>query len=180
MPTKKQKPPKKTGINKGVEKGVSEKQFRDKVFCHKCGKEVGITLGSEMFMKCPRCNTAMERDMGAEKKKVRRIIKLDILRRSKKAQLSFGFTLTLLVLGYNILGYFMDWFRGDWWLIGLASVPFLVISYCFIRGTRKSSASAKYRFYAWLALLVNFAALLVVVASCVPWVVDFVDGFLGR
>ena len=179
-----EKGPKKTGVNKGIEKGVSTEQFKDEVVCKKCGKEVQFTLGSQLFLKCPRCNARVERDIKREEKQAKKIIKWDILRRSKKAQLSFGFMLTILAIGYNVLGFFLGWFGDAWvtngWWFGLLSIPFVIISYFCIKGTKKGSASAKYRFYARLALIVNFIALLIIVATCVPFVSDKVHEFLGK
>ena len=176
--------PKKTGVNKGIEKGVNEQQFQDKVICKKCGKEVDFTLGSTLFLKCPRCDARVERDLKKEEKKANKIIKWDILWRSKKAQLSFGFTLTLLAAGYNILGFFLGWFQDTWvnngWWFGLFSAPFIIISYFCIKGTKTGSASLKYRFYARLALIVNFAALLVIIATTVPFLSDKISEFFGR
>ena len=179
MATNNKKPPKKTGVNKGIEKGVSEQQFQDKVICKKCSKEIEFTLGSQLFLKCPRCNYRMERCLDDENKKANRIIKWDVLRRSKKAQLSLGFTLTVLVLAFNIMGFFFGWFTGGMWWLGLLGIPLLVVSAICIAGTRKNSASGKYRFYAWLAGLVNAVALLIVVASCAPYLSDKIRDFFG-
>jgi len=179
MAKKKDKAPKKTGINKGIEKGVSEQQFKDRVICKKCDKAIDFNLGSKLFIKCPRCDARVERDLKDEEKKAKKIIKWDILRRSKKAQLSFGFTLTVLALAYNIAGFFAGWFEPHWWF-GLFSIPFVVISYFCIKGTKKGSASAKYRFYAWLALIVNFVALLIIIATSAPYLSEKIHEFLGR
>lgn len=170
---------KKTGVNKGIEKGVSTQQFKDMVICKKCGKEVEFTLGSQLFLKCPRCNARIERDLKKEEKKAKKIIKWDILRRSKKAQLSFGFTLTILALVYNTIGFFAGMFDEMWWL-GLFSVPFVILSYFLMKGTRKGSASVKYRFYAWLALIINLCVLLVIIATSVPLIADELHEFIGK
>ena len=175
----KEKAPKKTGINKGIEKGVSEEQFKDRVICKKCGKEIDFTLGSKLFLKCPRCAARVERNLKDEEKKAKKVIKWDILRRSKKAQLSFGFTVMLLAVGYNILGFFQGWFDPNWFF-GLFSLPFIVLSYFCIRGTKTGSASLKYRFYARLALIVNFVALLIIIATCAPFLSDKINELLGR
>ena len=175
----KDKAPKKTGVNKGIEKGVNEEQFNDKVICKKCGKEIEFTLGSQLFVKCPRCGKRMERNLKHENKKANRIIKWDLLRRSKKAQLSFGFTLIVLALIFNIVAYFAGWFTEYWW-IRFASVPFLVLAFFCIRGTRHGSAMKRYKFYAWLALWVNLGALLLVIALTVPFFYEFIDKILGR
>ena len=169
---------KKTGVNKGIEKGVSTEQFKDLVICKKCGKEVEFTLGSTLFLKCPRCNARVERDIKREEKQAKKIIKWDILRRSKKAQLAFGFFLTVLAAGYNILGFFLGWFEPNWWM-GLFSIPFIIIAYFCIRGTKTQSASKKYKFYAWLAGWVVLAAIIVVVATTVPAIADWIRDFLG-
>jgi len=176
---KKDKAPKKTGVNKGIEKGVEKEQFKDEVVCKKCGKEIEFTLGSKLFVKCPRCNARVERDLKAENKKANKIIKWDILRRSKKAQLSVGFFLTLLGLALNVAAYAANLWTPYWW-IRFATVPFVVLGYFCIRGTKKNSASAKYKFYAWLALWVNLAALLLIVVLTVPFLYEYLDKILAR
>ena len=170
--------PKKTGINKGIEKGVSEAQFQDKVICKKCGKEIEFTLGSQLFLKCPRCNARVERDIKKEEKQAKKIIKWDVLRRSKKARLSFGFLLTVLSLKFNIIGFFSGWFDVNWWL-ALLPLPFVIVSHLCAMGT-KTGASAKYRFYARLALIVNFVAILVIAATSTPFISDMINDFIGR
>jgi|GEM_PF-1704571 len=178
------KAPKKTGVNKGIEKGVAEEQFTDKVICKKCGKEIGFTLGSELFLKCPRCGARVERDIKAEEKKAKKIIKEDVLRRSKKAQLSVGFGLTLIALAYNIVGFFSGWFADAWvtngWWFELFSVPLVLFSFFLIKDTKETSASAKYRFFARLALIINFVAMLVIAATTVPYLADKIHEFLGK
>ena len=180
MTRRKNDAPKKTGVNRGIEKGVATQQFESRVICKKCGKDVEFTLGSELFVRCPRCNKRMERDLKQENKKANRIISLDILRRSKRAQLSLGFFLTVAVLVYNIVGFLTDLFAGGNWWLGLLGIPFIVLSYFLIKGTKTGSASAKYRFYARLALIVNFAVLLVIIATSVPLFADWIREFLGR
>ena len=170
---------KKTGINKGIQKGVEAEKFYDKVICKKCHKEVEFLMGSELFLKCPRCAARVERDIKQEEKQVKKIISLDILRRSKRAQLALGFTLMAMAVGYAVIGFFTGLFDPHWWL-GLIAIPFLILSFFLIRGTKKGSASAKYRFYAWLALWVNLAALIIVVALSVPTSVQWINEFLGR
>ena len=171
------KAPKKTGVNKGIEKGVSEEQFNGKVICKKCGKEVEFTLGSKLFVKCPRCNARVERDLKSENKKANKIIKWDILRRSKKAQLAFGLFLVVLGAGFVVLNFFLN-FLGDMWWLGFAGLPFILVGALFIMITRKNSASKKYKFYAWLAGWIVLAAIAVTLIS-IPAVADWARGVLG-
>jgi DNA-directed RNA polymerase subunit RPC12/RpoP len=173
------KAPKKTGVNQGIEKGVSEEKFNSKVICKKCGKEIEFTLGSQLFVKCPRCNARVERDLKAENKQAKKIIKWDVLLRSKKTQLSIGFFLTILALVLNMVAYLAEWFTPYWW-IRFATIPFVILGYFCIRGTKKNSASGKYKFYAWLALWVNLAVLLAIIILTVPFLYQFLDQILGR
>jgi len=176
-PVKKTPPPKKTGVNKGIEKGVAEKEFEDRVICKKCGKGIDFTLGSKLFVKCPRCNARVERNLKHENKKANKIIKWDILRRSKKAQLIFGLFWVILGAGFVIANFFLD-FLGDLWYLGfLALLPIFLGSY-FIMITRKNSASKKYKFYAWLAGWLVLAAIAVTAIS-VPAVADWARDLLN-
>jgi len=171
---------KKTGVNAGIEQGMPEQMFERKIKCHSCNKEVEYTLGSKLFTKCPRCGKKMERCVGAEKKEARRLIKWDILRRSKRTVLSFGFFLTLMALTFNIVGLFVNLFSdGRWWL-ALCSLPLIILSYFCMRITKTQSASKKYKFYARLALIVNFVALGVMLITAIPPVTDWVNDLMGR
>lgn len=173
-----QKAPKKTGVNKGIQKGVTEAQFNDKVICKKCGKEIEFTLGSQLFVKCPRCNKRMERNLKEENRRANRIIKWDILRRSKKAQLIFGLFWVIAGAGFNILNFFFAWIPANLWGLGFLTLPLIMLGAYFIMITRKTSASKKYKFYAWLAGWIVLAALAVTLIS-IPAVADYVRDFLG-
>jgi len=178
MAVKKDKAPKKTGVNKGIQKGVTEEQFNDKVICKKCGKEIEFTLTSQLFVKCPRCNKRMERNLKEEHRRANKIIKWDILRRSKKAQLIFGLFWVILGAGFCVLNFFFDWIPANLWGLGfLALLPIILGAY-FIMITRKQSASKKYKFYAWLAGWIVLAAIAVTLIS-IPAVADYVREFLG-
>ena len=173
------KNPPKTGVNKGIEKGVAEQEFQDKVICKKCDKAIEFTLGSKLFVKCPRCNTRVERNLKHENKKANKIIRWDILRRSKKAQLSFGLFLVILGAGFNVLNFFLGWLPANLWWLGFVSLPFILLGGLCIKGTRKNSASAKYRFYAWLAGWIVLGALILVIITTVPTIADWLKDLLG-
>lgn len=178
MSAKKTKPPKKTGVNKGIEKGVDPEKFYEKVICKKCGKEIEILLEGKYFQKCPRCEARVERNLKQEGKQAKRIIVLDILRRSKRAQLHLGFFLTLVSLAFSITGFFTGIFLPRWWL-ALVTLPLVVLGYFCMLGTRQKSASKKYKFYAWLALIINFVAFGLIVITAVPLFNEFFCGLLG-
>jgi len=169
------KAPKKTGVNKGIQKGVNEEQFEDRVICKKCGKAVDFTLGSKLFVKCPRCNARVERDLKAENRKANKIIKWDILRRSKKAQLIFGLFLVILGAGFNVINFFITRIP-DWY--GLLALILIFPGAYFIMITRKKSASKKYKFYAWLAGWLVLAAIAVTLLS-IPYVANWARDLLG-
>jgi DNA-directed RNA polymerase subunit RPC12/RpoP len=168
---------KKTGVNAGIEAGIPEQRFSGKVICKKCGKEVEYTLGSRLFEKCPRCGARMERDIAKEEQQAGKIVKADILSRSKRTQLHIGFLLTAAAIVYNITGFFTHLFDGQMWWLALVSLPFVVVSFFLMRGTRTGSASKLYRFYAWLALVVNFVAILLIIATAVPPVSEAAQKF---
>jgi uncharacterized C2H2 Zn-finger protein len=179
MSTKKQKAPAKTGINKGIEKGVDEKEFASKVFCKKCDKEIEFTLGSKLFVKCPRCNARLERDLKDENKKANRIIKWDVLRRSKKAQLITGLVFVILGAGFNILNFFVDFMPSKLWALGLLTLIPVLLGGLLIANTKNTSASKKYKFYAWLAGWVVLAAVAVVIITTVPAIAGEIRHWLG-
>jgi DNA-directed RNA polymerase subunit RPC12/RpoP len=170
---------KKTGVNKGIEQGMSPEDFSDMVVCKKCGKDVEFTLGSKLFMKCPRCGARIERNLKKEEQQAKGIIKDDIKRRNKHAWLSVGFFLTIVSIAYSIAGFFTNLFlNGDWYL-ALFALPLIVISYFCMRRTRDHSASRLFRFYARLALIVNFVALALIIVTAWPWLTDKVMDLLG-
>jgi len=171
MSAKKQPTNKPTGVNKGIKEGIDPSEFKGRVICKKCGKDIEFTKGSTLHLKCPRCQSKVERDLKAENKEAEKIIKYDILRRAKKYSLQFGFVLTCIAIAYNIVGYLTEWFGmgpTHWWL-GLMSIPIVLLSFAFTRITRLKSASKKYRFFAWLALILNIVAVLVIVITSVPY-----------
>jgi len=157
-----------TGVNKGIKHGVEAEQFEGRVICKKCGKDIEFTLGSELFLKCPRCRNKVERDLKSENKESKKIIKFDLLRRSKKYLLHFGVLLTALALTYNIFGFFSSLFANHGWWLALVSLPLVALSVACTRITRLKSASKKYRFFAWLAIGLNLAALAVICITALP------------
>ena len=173
------KAPPKTGVNKGIQKGVREEKFDDKVICKKCGKEITFTLGSKLFIKCPRCAGRVERCLKEENKRANKIIKWDILRRSKKAQLIIGLFFVILGTGFNALNFFVQFWTGNLQYIGFATLPLILFGGFCIMWTRKTSASKKYKFYAWLAGWIVLAAIVVVVATSVPYLAENVRDWLG-
>lgn len=179
MSAKEPKAPKKAGVNKGIEKGVDSDKFYDKVICKKCGKEIEFLLEGKFFQKCPRCNARVERNLKQEGKQAKRIIVLDILRRSKRAQLHFGFILTMISFAYSVTGFFTGIFTGNRWWLALLSLPFVVLAFFLMKGTRQKSASKKYKFYAWLALIINFVAFALIVVTAVPPLNTMLAEFLG-
>lgn len=157
-----------SGVNKAMQEGVAPSEFTSRVICKKCGKDIEFTLGSELFLKCPRCQNRVERNLADENKGAKKIIKYDILRRSKKYLLQFGFVLTLLVLAYNTVGFFCGLFDdGKWWL-ALLSLPFVAIAYVFVRITYKKSASKKYRVFSFITFGLVALTAAVVVVTAVP------------
>jgi hypothetical protein len=174
-PVKKKPPPKKTGVNKGIEKGVSEEKFDSRVICKKCGKEIDFTLGSKLFLKCPRCNTRVERCIDNENKKAKKIISLDILSRSKRLYLAIGLVLVILGGGFNVLNFFFGWIP-EWY--GLLTLPLIFIGAFFIMITRWKSASKKYKFYAWLAGWIVLAAIAVTLLS-IPYIANWARDLIG-
>jgi len=172
---KAQKPPPKTGVNKGIEKGVAEQQFQDKVICKKCGKELEFTLGSQLFIRCPRCNKRTERNLKTENKKANRIITLDILSRSKRLFLAVGLFLVVIGGGFNVLNFFFGWVP-EWY--GLLTLPLIFIGAFCIMITRWKSASKRYKFYAWLAGWIVLAAIAVTLLS-VPYIANWARDLLG-
>jgi hypothetical protein len=163
---------KKTGVNAGIEKGVDETAFDRKVICHKCSKEIEFVLGGKYHKRCPRCSGKLERCFKQEGAEAKKVIKLDILRRSKRTMLSIGFVLTAIALGYNIIGFFTGLFADGQWYFALCSLPLLILSYFCMQITKEKSASKKYRLYARIALIVNFVALAVLVVTAVPYLSD--------
>jgi hypothetical protein len=157
-----------TGINQGIQEGMSPEQFQGRVICKKCGKDIEFTLGSQLFQRCPRCNIRVERDIASEEKQARKIVKWDILRRSKKTMLTLGFILTLGAIAYNVIGHFTDIFDDGHWWFALFSLPAVVCGYLCINITRFRSASKLYKFYAWLAVGLCVLALLIIIATAVP------------
>jgi uncharacterized C2H2 Zn-finger protein len=159
-----------TGVNQGLKQGLTPDDFKSRVICKKCGKDIEFTLGSELFVRCPRCNAKIERDLATENKEAKKIIKFDIFRRSKRYHLHIGFIFTLIALAYNTVGFFAGLFAGDMWWLALVSLPLVLLSYALVRVTRYKSASRKYRFFAWLALILNTVALAAVVITAVPYI----------
>lgn len=172
------KAPKKSGVNKGIEKGVAEEKFEDRVICKKCGKGVDFTIGSKLFLKCPRCNTRVERNLKSENKKANKIIRWDVFLRSKKTQLVFGLILVILGAGFNILNFFFEWIPANLWGLGFLTLPFIFLGAYSITYTRRNSASKKYKFYAWLSGWIVLAAVIVTLIS-IPAIADWVREFLG-
>jgi len=146
---------------------LTPEDFKGRVICKKCGKDIDFTLGSELFQKCPRCNGKIDRDIVAEDKQAKKIIKFDILRRAKKYTLEFGVFFALAAIAWNIIGFYGEWFEdGKWWL-ALLSLPFIAISYICTRITRLKSASKRYRILAWAALILICIALALSIATTV-------------
>ena len=169
-----------TGVNKGIEKGVATSQFEGRVICKKCGKDIEFTLGTELHRKCPRCGAVVERNIKHEEHQAGKIIKWDILRRSKKTWLLFGLFLAGVAVAYNIAGFFTCLFAdGRWWL-ALMSIPFIVGAYFCIRVTRKKSASGKYKFFAWTAGGVLILAAALVVVTAIPELSEKVKDLVNR
>jgi len=177
-PVKKKAPPKKTGVNKGIEKGVSEEKFDGRVICKKCGKEINFTLGSKLFVKCPRCNARVERDLKQENKKANRIISLDILSRSKRLYLAVGLVIVILGAGFNIFNFFYPVIPANLWGLGFCTLPFIFLGAFFIMVTRWKSASKRYKFYAWLAGWIVLAAIAVTLIS-IPYIADWARDLIG-
>jgi len=159
-----------TGVNKGIKEGMDPSEFQGRVICKKCGKDIEYTMGSTLHLKCPRCQAKIERDLKSENKEVDQIIKYDIIRRAKKYSLQFGFVLTCIAIAYNIVGFFTEWFSSGYWWLGLMSIPLVLLSFAFTRTTRLKSSSKKYRFFAWLALILNVVAVLLIVITSVPYI----------
>jgi len=158
-----------TGINKGIKEGIDAEKFQGRVICKKCGKDIEFIMGSDLFVRCPRCKNKVERDLATENKEAKKIIKYDILRRSKKYLLQIGFVLTCIALAWNIAGFFSEWFASGYWWLALMSIPLVLLSLATTRVTRMKSASKKYRFFAWLALGLNIFALAVIAVTAIPY-----------
>jgi len=173
--SKKDKAPKKTGVNKGIEKGVAEEKFDSRVICKKCSKEIDFTLGSKLFIKCPRCNARVERCLKTENKQAKKIISLDILSRSKRLYLALGLALVLLGAGFVILNFFAE-LVSDWY--GLLALVLIIPGAFFIMVTRWKSASKRYRFFAWLAGWIVLAAVAVTLIS-IPYIAHEARELLG-
>jgi len=157
-----------TGVNRAVKEGMDTDQFQGRVICKKCGKDIEFTKGSELFLKCPRCKNKIERDLATEDKEVKKVIKYDILRRSKKYLLQIGFVITCGAIAYNIVGFFSEWFTSGYWWLALLSLPFVALSFACTRITRLKSASKRHRVFAWLALGLNVLALAIIAVTAVP------------
>ena len=157
-----------TGVNKGIKEGIDPEKFKGRVICKKCGKDIEFTLESELFRKCPRCGARVERDIEAETAEAKKIIKYDIMKRAKKFTLHFGIFLTAVALAWNITGFFTGLFAGNFWWLAMLSLPLIALSYALTRVTRLKSASKRYKFFAWLALVLNLIALAAVVVTAVP------------
>jgi len=157
-----------TGVNEAIKDGLDPNQFQGRVICKKCGKDIEFTKGSELFLRCPRCHAKVERDLKEENQEVQKVIKYDLLRRSKRYLLQIGFVLTCIAIAYCAVGFFSEWFTSrDWWL-ALLALPFVAISFAFTRITRLKSATKRYRVFAWLALILNVIALAFIVVTAVP------------
>jgi len=182
--SKKDKAPKKTGVNKGIEKGVSEEKFDGRVICKKCGKEIDFTLGSKLFLKCPRCNVRVERCIDDENKKANKIIKMDVLLRSKRTHLIAGLVFVILGAGFVVLNFCLAVFGGtaiipnNLWGLGFLALPFILFGAFLIGITRRKSASKKYRFFAILSGILVIIAL-AITTICIPDVADWVRGLLN-
>ena len=170
MSAKKESSNKPTGVNKGIQEGIDPSEFQSRVICKKCGKDIEFTMGSTLHLKCPRCGSKIERDLARENKEAEKIVKYDIMRRAKKYSLQFGFVLTCIAIAYNIVGFFTEWFKSGYWWLGFMSIPLVLLSFAFTRITRLKSASKKYRFFAWLALILNVVAVLVIIVTSVPYI----------
>jgi len=168
MAKKSVQPTKPTGVNKGIKEGIDPEEFQGRVICKKCGKDIEFTLGSELFLKCPRCKNKVERDLKTEQKEAKKIIKYDILRRSKKYILHFGFLLTIGAIAYNLVGFLTEWFSSGYWWLGLMSLPFVVLSSICTFITRKKSASKLYKMFAWVVWGLNLAALALIIVTSIP------------
>ena len=162
-----------TGVNKGLKEGMQPEQFEGRVICKKCGKDIEFTLQSELFQKCPRCGKVVERQAKDETKRAGRIIKWDILRRSKRAMLRIGAFLSVVAITYNLTGFFTGLFNkplgnGTFWWLALLSLPLVVLAYFCMRTTYVKSASKKYKFFAWLSFSLVIIALALIVITAVP------------
>jgi len=172
------KAPKKTGVNKGIEQGMSPEQFESRVICKKCGKDIEFTLGSKLFLKCPRCNARVERCLKDENKKAKRIISLDILSRSKRLCLVIGLALVILGAGFNIFNFFYPVIPANLWGLGFLTLILIFPGAFFITVTRYKSASKKYRFYAWLSGWIVLAAVVVTLIS-IPYIATWARELIG-
>ena len=164
MVAKKNQSLKPTGVNKGIKEGIDPKEFQGRVICKKCGKDIEFTLGSELFLRCPRCKGKIERDIKSEGKEAEKIIKFDLFRRSKKYLLQISFVLTSIAIAYNITGFFCGLFEPPLWWLALMSLPLVAVSYVCAAVARKKSAAKRYRIWAWVAVgLIGFAIAAIVV-----------------
>jgi hypothetical protein len=170
-----EKGPEKTGVNKGIAQGMDKEQFEGKVICKKCGKDIEYTLGSTLFLRCPRCNKRLERCLKDEDKKAKKLISLDIMSRSKRMWLAIGLALVLIGAGFNILNFFMA-LIPDWY--GLLALVLIIPGAFFIMVTRWKSASKRYKFYAWLAGWIVLAAIAVTLVS-IPYIANWCRDTLG-
>jgi len=172
------KAPKKTGVNKGIEQGVSEEKFDSKVICKKCDKAIEFTLGSKLFVKCPRCNARVERDLKKENKQANKIIGLDILARSKRLWLIVGLICVILGAGFNVFNFFYPVIPTNLWGLGFLTLVLIIPGAFFIMVTRYKSASKMYKFYAWLAGWIVLAAIAVTLLS-IPYIANWARDLLG-
>jgi len=182
--SKTEKGPEKTGVNKGIEQGMSKEQFEGRVICKKCGKDIEYTLGSKLFLKCPRCGKRVERCLKDEEKKAKKIIKLDILLRSKRTHLIAGLIFVILGAGFTVLNFCLAVFAGtpiipnNLWGLGFLTLPFILFGAFLIGITRRKSASKKYKFFAILSGLLVLIAI-AITTICIPDVANWVRGLLN-
>jgi len=176
----KQKSSTPSGVNKGIQQGMQPEDFRGRVICKKCGKDIEFTLESELFQKCPRCKNKVERCLDAEGQEAKKIIKFDLLRRSKKYLLHIAIFIVSLAIAYNITGFFAGLFAENLWWLGLLSLPLVAVSYIFARVGMKKSAAKRYKVLGWIAVGLNLVALALIVVTAVPYINERLMALYGR
>ena len=145
---------------------ITEK-VQGRVICPKCGKDIEYTKAVELFQNCPRCGAPLGRDMNKETAEVKKVIKYDFIRRTKKYFLPLGLFITALCVAYNIVGFFTQLFVRHWWL-ALITLPFVSVSILITNYSRLASTSKKWRIIAWLVVMLNVAAIALIIVTCIP------------
>jgi len=142
---------------------------QERVICEKCGKDIEITEGASP-QKCPRCESTIECGGARPNKLIERIIKYDLLRRSKKYVVHFAVVLVGLAIAFNITGFFTGLFSNGFWWLALLSLPLVAVSYVFARVAMKKAVARRYKVLAWIVVGLNAFALACVVVTSVPYI----------